>query len=161
MKPTGSADSAASDWIRTGTLWVARWAVILPVNWLFSSLLGEHGTPANLAGDPLIVFLLAVIASPLLETAIECLLPYTVLQRIQRSSPRTAFVIVSAALMALLHFVSVVAVANAAITGAFIAYVYAAAASRRGQSRAFLHAFTFHAAINLVGWVLYLVNIGA
>src|SRR5437868_983845 len=61
--------------------------------------------------------------------------------------------------MGVLHLVSWLAVVNAFITGAFIAYVYGYA-HRRGHGPAILHATAFHAAINLVGWIMLVVSRG-
>jgi membrane protease YdiL (CAAX protease family) len=92
-----------------------------------------------------------------METLLECSLPQWVLAKILRPMPRGLFIIVSGLLMAVLHLVSLMAVINAFITGAFIAYVYCHAL-RRGHGTAILHATVFHSAINLVGWVVLMLN---
>ena len=154
-KPLGTAGPLASDWARTGVLWAVRWVVILPFNWLMSKLNGDGGTAANVSGDLLVLFLILIVGPPLVETVVECVLPYTILRKLRGSAPGVLFIITSAALMSLLHLISLIAILDSAITGAFIAFVYAAAA-RRGQKIAFVHAFSFHSAINLIGWLMLL-----
>lgn len=72
----------------------------------------------------------------------------------QRTWP---FVVVSAAAMVLLHPLTPVVITFAFITGLFLAYVYEHFAPR-SQFKAFFHTATFHAAINLVGWIAIFVG---
>jgi hypothetical protein len=145
------------DWVLTGELWVGRWLIILPLNWLAP----EKGQPVGVEAFTNInlfsLFVLLVIAAPIIETLLECSLPYWILSRFMRPVFAPIFIIISAVMMAALHLVSPMAVVNALITEAFIAGVYALAA-RRGQLDAFVHATTFHSAINLVGWAMILFH---
>lgn len=143
-----------SAWLFTGILWLLRWAIILPLNWIVSLISSTGGSESiALPDNAILVAVLMVVVSPLAETLLECSLPYWVLGRFSKPVRPWLFVTVSASLMALLHMISVMVVVNALITGAFIAFVYAQHAPRR-HSTAILHAFAFHGAINLVGWVM-------
>jgi hypothetical protein len=144
----------------TSGLWVVRWLIILPVNWAAAKLApptGGGGDIPGLASDPAMLLLIMVVVEPMLETLLECVLPHWVLAKIVRPVPRWLFITVSASVMAVLHLVSAMAVINALITGAFIAYTYSHAL-RRGHGNAILHATVFHGAINLVGWVMLRVS---
>lgn len=143
------------DWVFTGGLWVLRWCVILPINWLQPHESG--GSEISLRGNFVGAFFLLVLIAPLLETLIECSLPYWILSRFSDPVWPPVFIIVSASIMAVLHLVSPIAVYNALVTGAFIAGVFALAA-RRGQGNGFVHAVVFHGGINLVGWILLLFH---
>ena len=140
---------------------MVRWAVILPLNLIVAEITpraSRDAAPTNLSGNLLWLLLILVLAAPLIETLIECSLPYLALSKIARPMPRGLFLVVSAAVMALLHLVSWLAVINAFITGAFIAYVFWYAHRQGGHGSAILHATAFHGAINLVGWAMLLAS---
>ena len=144
----------------TAALWVVRWLIIVPLNWIVAELAPRTARAAvfDISGSALSLLLLLVLVMPLVETLLECLLPHWILSKITRRMHRGGlFIFVSASLMAILHLVSLLAVVNAFITGAFIASVYWHA-HRRGHGAAILHATVFHAAINLVGWVMLVVS---
>ena len=147
-----------SAWKVTAVLWGVRWAVILPLDFIVAELAPQASRDAaatNLSGNLLWLLLILVLAGPLIETLIECSLPYLALSKIARPMSRGLFLFVSAAVVAVLHLVSWLAVVNAFITGAFIDWY---ALRQRGHGSAILHATAFHSAINLVGWVMLLAS---
>ena len=168
--------SRALDWVDSRKSWqfvvilyAARWVVLAPIMLLgrfcFS---GEQQSAAAMAQlskvNSAVLLVLMVILSPLLETLVECTLPYFLVCRLRRSKgerpPRLwSFVLVSALVMTLLHPM-LAALAPSFITGAFLAYCYAHFACR-GAGQAILAATVFHGAINIVGWVMMMVSINA
>lgn len=122
---------------------------------LFALLLDSPGP--RISGSPLVLLLGFLVIAPVLETLVECLLPYAIMNRLGRiPSGRRAwgFIGVSAVLMALWHLSAwPAAIVPSLITGAFLAYTFAHFAPE-SRSRAFLHTWAFHAGINLVGWTL-------
>jgi Type II CAAX prenyl endopeptidase Rce1-like len=141
-----------SGWALTAAIWILRWLVILPINWAHNRMGDDGATKLTFSGNLFLLFLLLVLVAPLLETLIECSLPYGILSHFMQPVPPLIFIIASSFCMTVLHLVSPMAMIDALITGAFIAWVYALAV-RRGHDQAILHAMTFHAAINLVGWL--------
>jgi hypothetical protein len=146
------------DWRFTGTLYLLRWAVILPlalVLWPFSS----PGDAFHGEGDPWRYLIPFLLLAPTLETLIECSLPYWVMHRVLRWKRRTPwpFVVVSATVMVLLHPLTPVVITFAFVTGSFLAYVYAHFA-RQSQVKAFLHTAVFHGGINIVGWSVMFIQ---
>ena len=140
-------------WKFTAALYVTRWIIVLPVAFLAGLLF-----PSKSAGQFHGITLLgALIIAPILETLVECLVPYWAMKKfgfIPSNRRPWAFIIVSALLMVLLHAGAwPAAILPSFVTGAFLAYVYGhfAPASVRN---AFLHTAVFHAAINLVGCTL-------
>jgi hypothetical protein len=102
-----------------------------------------------------------VIIPPLLETLVECSLPYWVISRIRdyrAKRPRRCwgFVAVSACVMAAFHPM-LAALLPAFVTGAFLAYCYAHLALT-GIGRTILATAVFHGAINIVGWTMLVVS---
>ena len=164
MQPTSSSRVSSflawldtlSDWRFTGTLYLLRWAVILPLALLLTPL-ATAADPFRAEGDPWGYLLPFLIVAPTLETLIECSLPYWIMHRwlqVPTHSP-WPFVSVSAMVMVLLHPLTPVVVVMAFITGSFLAYVYAHFAPRN-HAKAFLHTAVFHAGINGVGWTMLL-----
>lgn len=154
-------DSRAA-WQFVVILYIARWCFIIPYmiasKFLFTENQISKANLPNLSGvNPAILFAGIVIIDPLLETLLECSLPYFVISVIHRKKGRLPerawlFVIISAFLMVLLHPM-LVAVVPSLITGLFLAYCYAHFAAR-SFGFALLYTTAFHAAINIVGWTI-------
>jgi hypothetical protein len=146
------------DWRFTATLYLLRWAVIVPL----ALILSPFSTSADAfraEGNPWLYVIPFLVVAPMLETLIECSLPYWLMygvMNVERRSP-LRFVVVSAVLMVLLHPFTPIVMTMAFITGAFLAYVYYHFAGR-SQVVAFLHTAIFHSAINLVGWTALLIQ---
>lgn len=107
--------------------------------------------------DPILFFLLAVLISPLIETLIECTLPYVVMRKLlgERFSVVRpwAFMIVSALIMVAVHPIAV-AIIPAFITGFIYAYGYARFA-RESALLAFILITMLHSFSNLAGLTAY------
>ncbi|MHC4215206.1 MAG: hypothetical protein ACYSWP_17735 [Planctomycetota bacterium] len=106
--------------------------------------------------NPVLLFSYIVILGPLLETLIECSLPYFVLSMLNRKKGGLQirpwlFIFISAMLMVVTHPIQ--AVVGTFITGAFLAYCYAHFAFR-SFGYAVLYTTGFHAAINYIGWTI-------
>ena len=133
-------------------LYLARWPVIIPVGWLQGMLasLFLGNPPANATLQPYVGML---IYPPILETLVECTLPYGVLSRMGRISTGRpwAFIVVSGGIMGVLHLPY--ALPCGFVTGLFLAYCYAHFA-KRSHWLAFAATALYHAAINVVGFVL-------
>jgi hypothetical protein len=145
-----------SPWAFTGSLYLIRWAVIIPISWV-SRLFGGAGGNVTASASDIVLLAGWIFVSPLLETLIECALPYWLMRK-ARAVPAGkrpwGFVAVSAVIMALLHMGAwPVAILPSLVTGGFLAYTYGHFAVR-GFGPAVLHTSVFHAAINIVGWVL-------
>jgi hypothetical protein len=146
--------NALPDWQFTATLYLLRWAVILPL----AIILSPFSSPTDefeAHGSPLSYLIPFLVAAPVIETLIECSVPYLVMHgvlRLPRRSP-WPFVLVSAVLMVVLHPITPNVVVFAFVTGGFLAYVYAHFAAQ-SQLKAILHTAVYHAAINLVGWTM-------
>jgi hypothetical protein len=150
--------NALPDWQFTGTLYLLRWAVLLPLTlalWPFSS----RGDAFHGEGDPSGYLIPFLIVAPTLETLIECSLPYWVMHRLLGWNRRTPwpFVVVSAMLMVLLHPLTPIVITFAFVTGSFLAYVYAHFAPQ-SHVQAFLHTAVFHAGINIIGWTMMFIQ---
>jgi hypothetical protein len=146
------------DWRFTGTLYLLRWAIVVPLGWMLSPFITDADT-FQFEGNVWTYLLPFLIVAPTLETLIECSLPHWIMYRllkINRQSP-WPFVFVSAALMVVLHPWQPIVILMASITGSFLAYVYFHFAALSGF-KAFLHTAVFHAGINLVGWTLLLMS---
>lgn len=147
------------DWQFVGVLYIARWLVLVPVLVLSHFVLPPAQAPKPWSeGTPFGLFLGLVLVPPLLETALECTLPYWIMSRLRgsdRPPPRRwwSFVVVSACVMAALHPM-LGALLPAFVTGTFLAYCYAHFATT-GVWTAFLATAGFHAAINVVGWAMF------
>jgi hypothetical protein len=133
-------------------LYLTRWPVIIPVSWL-QGLLGSLFLGAAEMEMTLKPHVGMLVFPPLLETFIECTLPYWILSRMKRIRPGRpwGFICISGIIMALLHFPY--ALPCGFVTGVFLAYCYAHFAAR-SQWRAFAATALYHAAINAVGFVL-------
>lgn len=142
-------------------LYVFRWIVLIPILVLDAFLLNEaQSGAASMPNEwseltPIGLFLGLVIVPPLLETIIECTIPFWIFARVrnyQQMRPVRCwgFITVSACIMAMLHPM-IAAIVPAFITGGFLAYCYAHFAPR-SIWKAILATFVFHAAINMVGW---------
>ncbi len=162
--------SAVLDWIDQRPPWQfvailygARWVALVPVlafgHCVFTqSQRSAASIPDRWSqGSPIGLFLGLVVMPPLLETLIECAVPYWVVSRVRdcrKERPRRCwgFVAVSACVMAVLHPM-LAALLPALITGAFLAYCYAHFAPI-GIWMAILATTVFHGAINMVGWTM-------
>lgn len=140
-------------------LYLTRWVALIPVIVLGRFVFTGAQRQAALApeqwsqGSALGLFLGLVIVPPLLETLLECSLPYWLMKKLGIGhSPGRAwkFVFVSACLMMVLHPM-LAALLPAFVTGAFLAYCYAHFAPA-GIPKAILATAAFHGGINLVGW---------
>jgi hypothetical protein len=163
MRPTIALRSAL-DWLdrqNGGVFWavlyLARWPVIVPVVWLqvlLASLL-MSGADKAVTLRPHVVML---VLPPILETLIECTLPYWVLSGLKRlgAGRPWGFILISGGVMALLHWPF--ALPCGFVTGVFLAYCYAHFAPR-SRWLAFGATALYHAAINAVGFVLLLLGL--
>lgn len=142
------------DWQFTGTLYLVRWAIVLPLGWMLSPFITNAGT-YQFEGDVWGYLFPFLVVAPTLETLIECSLPHWIMYRVLKVNRRSSwrFVFVSAMLMVVLHPLQPIVILMAFITGSFLAYVYFHFA-KESHLRAFLHTAVFHAGINLVGWML-------
>jgi hypothetical protein len=141
-----------SPWAFTGILYLARWIVVLPLAALLR-LVGVRGGLVSGAAAELVIM---VLLDPLLETILECTIPYWLIRKCgRRSGPRPwGFVALSAAIMVLLHIGAwPAAILPAAVTGVFLAYTYGHFAAN-DQRRAIVHTWAFHSSINIIGWVI-------
>ena len=143
-----------SPWAFTGTLYVVRWLVIVPLAFVLA-----QGSPNKLTFDaPLITLLFGfIVAAPLLETLVECAAPYWIMRKagaIPVGKRPWVFVAVAAVMMTLLHVGAwPLAIIPSLVTGGFLGYTYGHFAPA-GFGPALVHTSVFHAGINLVGWVL-------
>ncbi len=148
-------------------LYAARWVALAPImalsHFVFTqSQKSAASMPEKWSeGSPLGLFVGLVVIPPLLETLMECSLPYWVISRIRdyrvkRPKRCWGFVALSACAMAVLHPM-VAALLPALITGAFLAYCYAHFAPA-SIWRAILATTIFHGAINIVGWTMLVVS---
>lgn len=146
------------DWQFTGVLYLLRWAVIIPL-----AVLSYPFTTAEAAfqaeGDPFRYLLPFLVVAPVLETLLECALPYWLMYGLFRRTPQSPwpFVVVAALAMVVLHPLVPPVILFAFITGAFLGYVYVHFALL-SRWKAFLHTVVFHAGINLIGWLTMLWN---
>jgi len=148
---------------RDGVFWLVlylvRWPVIIPVGYV-QGLLASGVVGASDAWRPGVgggALLVPIVVPPIVETLIECTLPYWILKRLGKIGPARpwTFILISASIMALLHFP--VAVPGGFVTGMFLAYGYGHFATR-GHAAAFAYTALYHAAINAVGVSLYLLS---
>jgi len=162
------------DWIDERTAWqfvailyVGRWVTLAPVV-LFSHFVFTQSQQAEASmpeewsqGSPAALFICLVVISPIMETLVECSLPYWIISRIRNYRTKRpkrcwGFVAVSACVMAMFHPI-LAAVLPAFVAGAFLAYCYAHFAPS-GIWRAILTTAGFHAAINVVGWTILVIS---
>ena len=147
-------------------LYVARWLALVPVMVLSSFVFTEaQRTAASIPeawtkGTPVGLLLGLVVVPPLLETLLECSVPYWIVSWVRgyrRKRPKRCwgFVAISACAMALLHPMPA-AVLPSLITGIFLAYCYAHFAAG-GTGRAIIVTAVFHGAINMVGWTMIVI----
>lgn len=149
-----------SGWKFVGIIYIVRWCLIVPYmiasKFLFTDAQISEASMSKLQEmNPITLFLGIVIISPLLETLLECSLPFFIISVIHRNKGKLParpwlFIIISAMLMVLLHPM-LAAILPSLITGLFLAYCYAHFANRNFGS-ALLYTTAFHAAINIVGW---------
>jgi len=146
------------EWRFSGTLYLLRWVVVLPMGVLLSPL-ATSADEFHAKGDPWRYLIPFLVAAPTLETLIECTLPNWLMYGALKMQRQTAwpFVFVSAMVMVILHPLTPAVIVFAFITGSFLAYVYAHFAPQ-SQFKAFLHTAMFHAAINVVGWFGILIH---
>ena len=152
-----------SPWQFVGILYGARWVALAPIM-AFSHFVFTQSQQSTASmpqewshGSPVGLFLGLVVIPPLLETLVECSLPYWIIARVRnyrlnRPKHSWGFVAVSACVMAALHPM-VAALLPALVTGAFLAYCYAHFAPT-GIWKAILATGVFHGAINMVGWTM-------
>ncbi len=148
-----------SPWAFTGSLYLLRWVVILPVSYAVAAV-GVPGGKANFKGAALTLLTGFIFIAPIMETLVECTLPYWLLGRLGWSPGNRRpwlFVILSAWIMAVLHLSAwPAALFPSLITGGFLAYTYGHFAPLN-QAQAFLHTWAFHAGINIVGWTMLML----
>jgi hypothetical protein len=139
-------------------LYFVRWPVVLSLSALQSifvrALVGDKAMESFLPSNALVAFLVMVVAYPIIETPLECSLPYWFLKKLDKiNAPRPwLFIFVSAALMGFLHC----GLPLSLVTGLFLGYCYAHYAGK-SQGLALGCTVLFHAAINLTGWVMMFV----
>lgn len=143
-----------SDWAFTAKLWLLRWAIVLPVGWFMMMALTEPG--ARYQGSANLLTLVGfLLIAPIIETVLECLVPWLLLALFTKPPHRGLFIAISAGLMAILHSPTITAITLGAITGVFLALVFSHFAVR-SKFTALIHTMVFHSAINLVGWIFLL-----
>jgi hypothetical protein len=165
-----TAFTAVLDWIDgrnpwqfVAILYAARWGALAPVmafNHFVFSATQKSAAPVPeewSQGSPVGLFMALVAIPPLVETIVECSLPYWIISHIRdyrtnRPKRCWGFVAVSACVMAVLHPM-VAAQLPALVTGAFLAYCYAHFAPI-SIWKAILATTVFHGAINMVGWTM-------
>ena len=157
------------DWLDSRTSWqfvsllyVVRWLLLAPymiaARFLFTEGQLSAASASKLSEiNPSLLFANIVILGPLLETLVECLLPFCILSFIHRKKGKLPtrpwlFFIISAILMVLSHPM-LAAIIPSFITGVFLAYCYAHFAFR-GFGYAIIYTTGFHGAINIVGWTM-------
>jgi hypothetical protein len=152
-------------WAFIGVLYIIRWPVIYFFSIPVDFILVHFARPTQAVeydGSPTGLFIDFIIISPLLETLIECSLPYGVMwffNIIPGDKRPWSFVCISAAIMALLHFFAwPFAIIPSLITGVFLAYVYGHFAPR-GFGYSLLYTSAFHAAINIIGWLMIIADL--
>jgi hypothetical protein len=142
-------------------LYLLRWLIILPTAWLNAWLFPGQADPffQDLGAlDLLTLFLSMLVLNPLLETIVECSLPYWLIRMIPLSSKRPwVFIFISAALMAVMHQ-TLSALLPSLVTGLFLAYAYGHFALQ-SQVKATLLTMLFHSCINLVGFTLIILDV--
>lgn len=145
-----------SPWAFTASLYLVRWTIVVPIAYAIGSM-GVPNSGARLDASPIVLLFGFILLAPLLETLVECAVPYWLMRKMRatRASKRAwGFVAVSALIMALLHMGAwPSAILPSLVTGSFLAYTYNHFVTC-GTATALLHTCVFHAAINLVGWVL-------
>ena len=154
-------------WLFVCVLYLARWVLLAPylvaAEYLFSNAEASGAQMSKLSEiSPIVLFAMIVILSPLVETLLECSLPYFVLSFLRRKRGKLParpwlFVMISALVMASMHPV-LSAVVPSLVTGAFLAYCYGHFAVR-GTGRAIVFTTIFHAGINIVGWTMIAVGV--
>ena len=154
-------------WLFVCILYLARWVLLAPylvaAEYLFSNSEGSSAEMSKLSEiSPIVLFALIVIFSPMVETFLECSLPYWVLSFLRRKKGKLParpwlFVMISALVMTLMH-PTLSAVVPSLVTGAFLAYCYGHFAVR-GTGRAIVFTTIFHAGINIVGWTMMVVGV--
>jgi hypothetical protein len=147
-------------------LYVARWPVVLPVM-LVQHLLAKAGLGGDvpelpLPRNPAAGLAALLVWAPIIETAIECTAPYSIMRALKkiRTNRPWNFVVISGAVMGIghMHFGPFSLLAGF-ITGMFLGYCYAHFAAR-SQAVGFACASLYHAAINIVGWIaVYVLGI--
>ncbi len=149
-----------SPWAFTGTVYLLRWLVVLPISFAIQQLSAAKGT-LGFEGSPVSLLFGFLILAPVSETLLECTLPYWLMAKvgaIAADKRPWGFVAVSAILMALLHLGAwPAALVPSLVTGSFLAYTYSHFA-RNSTATAILHTCVFHASINLVGWILLFLH---
>jgi hypothetical protein len=145
----------SKDWQFLLILYMARWIVLSPLLVIRFDRLTHFQLPYS--ANKVLVLFLALFFSPILETLIECSLPYVLLRkRIRPMSRPWLFIGVSGLVMMLFHPVPV-ALVPSFITGVFLAYTYAHFAAKTTFS-AIVSTSCFHSAINLVGVAAWLLS---
>lgn len=155
-----------SSWQFLSILYTVRWIVIVPymiaARFLFTDAQLSAADVSKLSDiEPALLFATIVIIGPLLETLVECSLPFLLLSYLQRNKGKPAarpwlFVVISALLMVVFHPM-LAAIVPSFITGVFLAYCYAHFASR-GFGCVLLCTTGFHGAINVVGWTMIVLS---
>jgi hypothetical protein len=144
-------------WRFTAVLYLTRWPVVLPLGFALN-LLGC--TSGRIAPGPAgLELIIGVVLDPLVETLVECALPYWLMRKTRQTpSPGRwwSFILTSAVIMTVLHVGAWPgAILPSMVTGIFLAYTYGHFAATR-PGRALLHTWAFHACINIVGFSMML-----
>jgi hypothetical protein len=145
-----------SPWAFTGSLYLARWLIILPVAFA-GQWLGAAKGGARFDAPVMTLLFGFLVLAPLFETVLECAAPYWLMRKaglVAAGRRPWGFVVVSALLMALLHLDAwPAALLPSLVTGGFLAYTYGHFAPQGGGT-ALGHTAVFHAGINIIGWLL-------
>ena len=145
-----------SPWAFTGSLYLARWVIVIPLGYALGQF-GVSHSRITFDGSAMVLLFGFIFLAPLFETLLECAFPYWLVLKVRGTVVRKrpwGFVAVSAMIMALLHMGAwPSAILPSLVTGSFLAYTYSHFAVC-GAGPAILHTCVFHAAINIIGWLL-------
>jgi len=148
-----------SPWAFTGSLYLARWVIIVPMGYALEQS-GISNSKITFDASATALLFSFVFLDPPFETLLECVAPYWLMTKVRGiavGKRHWGFVAVSAMITALLHMGAwPSAILPSLVTGSFLAYTYSHFAVC-GARPAILHTCVFHAAINIVGWFLIFV----
>jgi len=141
-------------WGFTGMLYCVRWLIVIPTAFIVGHLFPTREAALQ---DADVNILGGILIAPVLETLLECAVPYWMMRKLGCIPPNRrawGFIIVSGILMMLLHAGAwPAAILPSFVTGGFLGYTYAHFAPV-GFAQAFIHTSVFHASINIVGCIL-------
>ena len=152
-----------NDAIFLAVLYLVRLPIIWPVGLVQEAIAKTFlsGTQPRWSppSNPLAGFMALIIWAPLTETVVECTIPYSIMRALDkiRSDRPWNFILIAGAVMAVGHIP--IGIPAGFVTGMFLGYCYAHFAVR-SQWVAFAYASLYHAAINIVGWIMvYIVGV--